>query len=146
MEDFFRCGTQLSNLWCHLYEPVFMAMPKLLLTEFGIHHRLDFFGWCKTRAQMEIHYLEGILSVSSPFSGNVSADRDTWALLNFEMKTKDTLVLDMVDDRFPFASSSCLFEGRTMPTKKSWSYAAATTFSTSSYAPLLSCGVNLRQP
>ena len=29
-----------------LDEPVFMAVPKSMLTEFGIHYRLDSCVWC----------------------------------------------------------------------------------------------------
>ena len=68
--------TTLQSMICHLYEPVFMAMPKLLLTEFGIHHSWEFFGWCKTRARKFIMW-KASCHVSSQFSGNVCADRDT---------------------------------------------------------------------
>ena len=32
----------------HLDEPVFMAVPKPMLTEFGIHHRLESCGQFQT--------------------------------------------------------------------------------------------------
>ena len=40
-----------------LDEPVLMAVPKPMLTEFGIHYRLE-------SCEVELHYLYGVLFLS----------------------------------------------------------------------------------